>query len=247
MGTRLLVSAPLGNGRDVLLEGDAAHYLGRVLRAAIGDTIHVFNGEDGEWRATITAMTRSTVTLALDAPVPSASESPLRMHLVQGISRGDRMDVVVQKATELGVKRITPVLTDHGMVKLDAARAAKRHEHWQRVADSACEQCGRIRPPLVDAPVPLNDWFGEGKAAGSTQLVLAPGAGRPLAAVETVDEKLCLLVGPEGGFSGRELEDAAIAGFTPVSVGPRVLRTETAAIAVLAIAQSRWGDMGRGT
>lgn len=244
MSTRLLVSAPLGNGRDVVLEGDAAHYLGRVLRAAVGDTIHVFNGDDGEWLATITAMTKSTATLAVDTPVPSATESPLRMHLVQGISRGDRMDFVVQKATELGVKRITPVLTDHGMVKLDGARAEKRHEHWQRIADSACEQCGRVRPPLVDAPIALNTWFGEGSAAGSTQLVLAPGAGQPLAAVGTVAEKLCFLIGPEGGLSDRELEDAAIAGFTPVSVGPRVLRTETAAIAVLAIAQSRWGDIG---
>lgn len=243
MSTRLFVSNELGNGRIVIVEGEPAHYLGRVLRVAVGDTVNLFNGECGEWRAEVVAIARNGVELRVTDPLDSRPESPLRSHLVQGISRGERMDFVVQKATELGVKRITPVFTDHGVVKLDARRAAKRLEHWQRIAESACEQSGRIRPPLVDAPVPLDHWFGAGGGHGATQLVLAPGAGLPLAAAGPIGEKLCLLIGPEGGFSDRELENAALAGFRAVSLGPRILRTETAALVALAIAQATWGDL----
>lgn len=243
MRTRLFVSEALGNGQEIVLTGERARYLGRVMRLAVGDEVHVFNGSDGEWLAEIRAFSRDRVTLAPGSEIASDTESPLRTHLVQGISRGDRMDFVVQKATELGIKRITPVLTAHGVVKLDDRRAVKRREHWQRVAESACEQCGRTRPPLVDEPIELNSWFGVGTSQGSTQLILVPTARLALPAVETIDEKLCLLIGPEGGFNERETEDAAIAGFTPVSLGPRILRTETAAIAALAIAQAHWGDL----
>ncbi len=243
MATRLLVSARLGNGREVHLDDEQARYLGRVLRLGLGDVVSLFNGDDGEWQARIVTMSRDSVTLLPFARQDTPVESPLRTHLVQGISRGERMDFVVQKATELGVKRITPVFTDHGMVKLDAARAEKRRAHWQRIAGSACEQSGRVRPPLVDVPQSLNDWFGGGQAAGSTQLILAPGASEALSATAGIGEKLCLLVGPEGGFSARELEDSAMCGFRAVSLGPRVLRTETAALAALAIAQAIWGDL----
>lgn len=244
MNARLLVSDRLGNGRDIRLDGDQAHYVARVLRLKPGDTVHVFNGDDGEWRATLATVTREAVHLQVGSEVATATESPLRAHLVQGISRGERMDFVVQKATELGVKRITPVFTAHGVVKLDDARAEKRREHWQRIAASACEQSGRVRPPLVDAPLPLNEWFGGGFAADSVQLVLAPGAPDALAAVDMPRPKLCVLVGPEGGFSERELDDAAAAGFRAVSLGPRILRTESAALAALAVAQLLWGDLG---
>lgn len=243
MSTRLFVSAPFSNAEDLVLEGEQARYLGRVLRLAPGDRIGVFNSDAGEWQAEITALSKTTVTLRLLDQLPTTTESPLKTHLVQGISRGERMDFVVQKATEMGVKRITPVLTDHGMVRLDDARATKRQQHWQRIAGSACEQCGRIRPPLIDAPVSLNSWFGSATPAESTQLVLRPDATSSLAAIDSRDTKICFLVGPEGGLSEREYDDAAAAGFTPVSLGPRVLRTETAALAVLAIAQALWGDL----
>lgn len=243
MSTRLFVSEALGNGRELVLSGDQARYLGRVMRMAVGDEVHVFNGSDGEWLAEIRAFGKDRITLLLKKAVASRAESPLRMHLVQGISRGDRMDFVVQKATELGVKRITPVMTAHGVVKLDDRRATRRHEHWQRVAESACEQCGRTQPPLVDEPAELNAWLGAGTSRGSTQLMLVPDSTLALSAIASIDEKLCLLIGPEGGFSEREVEDAKIAGFTPVSLGPRILRTETAATAALAIAQARWGDL----
>ncbi|MDJ0940110.1 MAG: 16S rRNA (uracil(1498)-N(3))-methyltransferase [Woeseiaceae bacterium] len=244
MKTRLFVSGGLGNDRELVLTDDAARYLGRTLRLRPGDRIAVFNGDDGEWAATITAIRRNDVTLSVDHALDTATESPLKLHLVQGISRGERMDFVVQKATELGVKRITPVLTDHGMVKLDDARAAKRRDHWQRVAISACEQSGRIRPPLVDAALPLNHFLGGDGARDSTELILTPGARQTLAGVDAPPEKLCLLIGPEGGFSDREYDDAELAGFSAVSLGPRILRTETAAVAAITLAQARWGDLG---
>ena len=246
MSTRLFVSAALSNGATLELHGEQARYVGRVLRARVGDPLRVFNGDDGEWDAEITNITKSAVSVLVRSARDSHTESALKLHLVQGISRGERMDFVVQKATELGVKRITPVLTDHGVVKLDGSRAEKRQQHWQRVAESACEQCGRVRPPLIDAPLAINRWFGEKRATDSTQLILRPGAATALQDVESPQTKLCLLIGPEGGFSPKEYEDAEITGFRAVSLGPRVLRTETAALAALTVAQVNWGDFRPG-
>ena len=243
MKTRLFVSGQLINGAELLIEGDRARYLGRVLRLRVGDEITVFNGEGPEWAATIGGMTRNTATLHVGESDEVGTESPLKIHLVQGISRGERMDFVVQKATELGVKRITPVLTEYGVVKLDQARGEKRRDHWAGVAASACEQSGRTRLPLIDAPMTLKEWFGNKPAEVDAELVLMPGATSSLAAINTPTTKVCLLIGPEGGFSKIEYEDAAIAGFSAVSLGPRVLRTETAAVAALSVLQSRWGDL----
>jgi 16S rRNA (uracil1498-N3)-methyltransferase len=243
MKTRLFVSRDLINGAEALLEGDRARYLGRVLRLRVGDDITVFDGTGPEWSATIAAMTKSSATLSLGERREPAMESPLRVHLVQGVSRGERMDYVVQKATELGVKRITPVLTEYGVVKLDDQRAAKRRDHWEGVATSACEQCGRTRLPLIDTPLPLKHWFGAKPPGADVDLVLAPGASIPLARVPAPQTKVCLLVGPEGGFSQSEYEDAEVAGLKAVSLGPRILRTETAAAAALAVIQANWGDL----
>jgi 16S rRNA (uracil1498-N3)-methyltransferase len=243
MTTRLFVSAELINGTEHLLEGDRARYLGRVLRLRVGDEIVVFNGEGPEWAAKVMAMTKSTASLRIGERQERDTESPLKIHLVQGISRGERMDFVVQKATELGVKRITPVLTEYSMVKLDAKRGTKRREHWEGIATSACEQSGRTRLPLVDAPVTLKDWFGNKSAGADLDLILAPGATTPLASVAPPATKACILIGPEGGFSPTEYEDARVMGFTAVSLGPRILRTETAAAASLAVMQAAWGDL----
>jgi 16S rRNA (uracil1498-N3)-methyltransferase len=240
---RVHVAERLAAGAKLRLGEEAARYLGRVLRLRTGDTVHVFNGDDGEWSATIEKFGKGRVVLLLHDAIENTAEPNLKIHLVQGISRGERMDFVVQKATELGVARISPVLTDYGVVKLDSKRAEKRRLHWQGVAASACEQSGRIRPPLVDTPMPLNDWHGAGHAGDATRLVLRPGAARSLGTVETPDTGLCLLVGPEGGFSEREYDDAAFSGFDAVTLGPRILRTETAAVAAIAIAQALWGDL----
>jgi 16S rRNA (uracil1498-N3)-methyltransferase len=245
MKTRLFVSRDLINGAEALLEGDRARYLGRVLRLRVGDDINVFDGTGPEWSATISAMTKSSATLSLGERHESTMESPLMLHLVQGISRGERMDYVVQKATELGVHRITPVLTEYGVVKLDGKRAAKRRDHWEGVAASACEQCGRTRLPLIDTPLPLKHWFGDRPADADLDLILAPGASTPLARVAPPQTKVCILIGPEGGFSQTEYEDADVADFEAVSLGPRILRTETAAAAALAVMQANWGDLNR--
>ena len=242
--TRLYIGGQYDTGSEMELDADRARYLTRVLRLRSGDSLFVFNGDGDEFGATMLGAGRNSATLRIDEKTLATTESALRVHLVQGISRGERMDFVVQKATELGVKRITPVLTEYGVVKLDARRAEKRRDHWQKVAASACEQSGRVRLPLVDAPVSLKDWFGAAPANVDTQLILKPGAEAPLASVTAPPTKVCVLIGPEGGFSDGEYEDAEIAGFTPVAIGPRILRTETAAVATIAILQSLWGDLG---
>jgi 16S rRNA (uracil1498-N3)-methyltransferase len=241
--TRLFVIDTLGPGIKLQLGREQAHYLGRVLRLRDGDVLTVFNGDDGEFDARVVALAKNSALVSVDAPVETATESALKIHLVQGISRGERMDFVVQKATELGVKRITPVFTEYGVVKLDQARASKRNDHWQSIAISACEQSGRIRPPLIDAPVDLNSWLGAGAKEADSDLILQPGAAVPLSSIAAPVTKVCLLIGPEGGFSDKEYEDAAMSGFQEVSIGPRVLRTETAALTAIAVAQSCWGDL----
>jgi len=243
---RLFVEAQLVTGGTVLLDGERAHYIGRVLRARPGDDIWLFNGDGHEFRAAIERIDRSTVALAVGAMTTPASESPLELRLVQGISKGERMDTVVQKATELGVTRISPVHSEFSVVRLDTARTRTRLKHWQRIAQSACEQCGRTVPPRIDAPQTLADACGASASHAVTRLALAPDAAAPLQTMAPPAARVELLVGPEGGLSDAELELAARTGFTAVSLGPRVLRTETAAIVALALLQARWGDLSGG-
>ena len=242
--TRLYIDADCRPGASVDLDADRARYLTRVLRLHKGDALTVFDGRGSEFHATLDSATKNAATLSIGETAPKQTETNLRLHLVQGISRGERMDFVVQKATELGVKRITPVLTEYGVVKLDEKRAARRRDHWHKVAIGACEQSGRVRLPLIDQPVGLKAWFGRPPERVDTQVILRPGAERPLAALPGPPTKICLLIGPEGGFSDTEYADAAAAGFEAVSIGPRILRTETAAVAALAILQAYWGDLG---
>ena len=244
--TRLFVHGDLRPDQTLQLDEEQSRYVGRVLRLRVGDAIAVFNGEAGEFAATISGLGKTSAAITIGSAIESSTESPLRVHLVQGVSRGERMDLIVQKATELGVKRISPVLTEYGVVKLDQARSAKRREHWQKVAESACEQSGRIRPPLIDEPLTLKSWLGAKTREADVDLILRPDATTPMASLQPPKTKVCLLIGPEGGFSDIEYDDASVAGFTAVSLGPRVLRTETAAIAAVAIAESMWGDLGPG-
>jgi 16S rRNA (uracil1498-N3)-methyltransferase len=242
--TRLFIRSALQAGLELTLDSEQAHYLGRTLRLRAGESLAVFNAESGEFAATIESIGKSSATLVVGDHRETATESPLRVHLVQGVSRGERMDFVVQKATELGVKRITPVLTEYGVVKLSGSRAEKRRDHWQKVAQSACEQSGRTRPPLIEVPVPLKTWFGATTSEADVDLILKPGAGTPMASLTAPSKKVCLLIGPEGGFSDVEYDDAEVSGFVAVSLGPRVLRTETAALAAVTVAETLWGDLG---
>ena len=241
--TRLFIDAELRSGQKLRLDSAQARYIGRALRLRIGDQLTVFNGQGGEFCAQAKSITRNAATLLIGEHSDRGTESALKVHLVQGISRGERMDFVIQKATELGVKRISPVHTAYGVVKLDATRAANRRDHWQSVAESACEQAGRTRPPLIDPPMDLNAWFGGRAKQPDTDLILRPFTTTPLTSITTPATKVCLLIGPEGGFNDSEYDDASAAGFQAVSLGPRILRTETAATAALAIVQSMWGDL----
>jgi 16S rRNA (uracil1498-N3)-methyltransferase len=241
--TRLFVAGDLRSGQRLQLDAEQTRYIGRVLRLRRGDSVTVFNGQGGEFAATAESIEKNSAVLLIGGRSDVATESPLRIHLVQGVSRGDRMDFVVQKATELGVKRITPVLSEYGVIKLDADRATRRRDHWQGIAESACEQSGRTRPPLVDEPMRLNVWFGARTKEADTDLILQPGAMTALTSLAAPATKVCLLIGPEGGFSEKEYADANVAGFNAVSLGPRIMRTETAAIAAITIAQTLWGDL----
>ena len=241
--TRLYLNGEYDSGSELEIDAEKTHYLSRVLRLRVGDSIIIFNGTGAQFSASITVLQKSRATLAVHDALPAATESGFKLHLAQGISRGERMDFVVQKATELGVKRITPLLTEHGVVKLAAERAEKRQQHWQQVAISACEQSGRVRLPLVDAPVRLDTWLADKTQHADIDILLKPGATKALAKIDVPATKVCILIGPEGGFSDAEYAMAELAGFRAVSFGPRVLRTETAAVAALAVLQARCGDL----
>lgn len=240
---RLFTDAPLAAGSDVELRGEEAHYLGRVLRLRSDHEITLFDGSGAEFCAIIRNVARNRIMVAVTRRIDRNVESPLRLHLVQAVSRGERMDFVVQKATELGVFRITPVLTEFSMVRLDPERADKRLQHWQGIARSACEQCGRNRLPVIDQPVALSGWLEENHLQEGGGIILQPGAAGSLRDVSPWHDPLAVVVGPEGGFSEAEYGMAAASGFRAVGLGPRVLRTETAAIAVLAALQALSGDL----
>jgi len=240
--TRLFSSNPLLENSSILLDAAQSRYLSRSLRARPGDEIIMFDGAGGELPATVTTIDKSGVLVTTGVRQSNGIESPLAIHLVQGISRGDRMDTVVQKATELGVTQITPVISNYSVVRLDEQRAQKRQAHWQKIAQSACEQCGRNSVPTVAQPIPLLHWFGDTPADETTRLMLRPGAATSLSAVNLAAASVTLMIGPEGGFSETEYANGNACGFEHVALGPRILRTETAAVAAISVAQSVWGD-----
>jgi 16S rRNA (uracil1498-N3)-methyltransferase len=240
--TRLYFPEEIAAHGRCLLGPEQAHHVVRVLRLKAGDGVTLFDGRGGEYAAVIAHLARSEVALNVGERTSVDRESPLKVTLAQAISSADRMDYTIQKAVELGVTRIQPLESSRSIVRLDAARAAKRVAHWQAVAVAACEQCGRNRVPEVTAVLPLSIWLGSAPAqANITRLVLSPRAQATLRSLPPPREAL-LLAGPEGGLSPREQEDAQSAGFTAVKLGPRVLRTETAAVAALAAMQILWGD-----
>ncbi|MDB5867475.1 MAG: ribosomal methyltransferase RsmE [Betaproteobacteria bacterium] len=220
---------------------DQAHHVAHVLRLAAGDAVTVFDGRGHEYAGVIERISKSAVTLRVGDPELVNRESPLSVTLAQGISSGERMDFTVQKAVELGITAIQPLATERSVVKLSAERAAKRVEHWRGVAASACEQSGRNRVPEVFPVASLTGWLAR-VPSGALRLTLSLGAASTLRELPRPAGGIVLLVGPEGGLSRREQDDAHAAGFTPLRLGPRVLRTETAALAALACLQATWGD-----
>lgn len=240
--TRLFSADVLSENSESWLTGKQAKYVSRVLRLKVDDRVVVFDGEGGEYAAVIKEVSKDAVQLAVGQRHLKEIESPLIVELVQGLSRGGRMDVVIQKSTELGVRRIRPVVTEFSVVKLDADKALKRRAHWLRVAQSACEQCGRNTVPEIEAPQALADWLDGLSADGTTRIMLQAGGTDSIAALPTPGNAVTLLVGPEGGLSAAERRQCVDSGFRAVSLGPRTLRTETAAIAGIAALQGQWGD-----
>ena len=237
---RVYTDQELSDRALVTLENGPAKHLVRVLRMGPGDALSVFNGDGGEYPAVIQSADRKRVVIETGKRNSHDCESPLAIELGIAVSRGERMDWVVQKATELGVTRITPLLSKRVEVKLNAERTAKRLRHWHQIAISACEQCGRNRLPALSSITPLADWLPEIRA--ERRFVLQPDAPSTTDSGQT-PASVALLIGPEGGLSKSEIALAEQAGFEPLQLGPRVLRTETAPLAALAIMQSRWGDM----
>ena len=240
---RVHIDSPLAGTSEFRLTGDPARYVGRALRLGPDDKLVLFDGRGGEYEATILSLDKNSVTVTVGERVERNVESPLAIHLLQGVSRGERMDFVVQKTTELGVQRITPVITEYSVVKLEAKRAEKRLNHWRGVAASACEQSGRNVLPIIDAPQPLRAWLGEHYETPGTRLIMKPGGKNSIDSVDPKGANLILLIGPEGGFSDAEYELAEVAGFKAIGFGNRILRTETAAVAAIAVLQALYGDL----
>jgi len=244
--TRVYVDAPLAAGTRVTLEGGAASHVARVLRLRVGEALTVFNGSGGEYAASIEQVHGGRVAVTIGEPRAVERESPLTLTLAQGVSRGERMDLVVQKATELGVSGIVPLFTERSVVRLGAQQAERKLNHWRAIAIAACEQSGRNRLPNVAPPVSLGDFLRAGDAGRSAphaRLLLSPAAALRIAEAPRPAEGITVLIGPEGGLTDAEQEAAVATGFTPVRLGPRVLRTETAAIAALTFLQCEFGDL----
>ncbi|MFT0623245.1 16S rRNA (uracil(1498)-N(3))-methyltransferase [Ectopseudomonas guguanensis] len=236
--SRFFIDAPLSLGQHELPEAQA-HYIGRVLRHAAGDAVQLFDGSGREYLGELIEVGKKTVRVELHEAFDGLAETPLRIHLGQGLSRGERMDWAIQKATELGVSEITPIVSARCEVRLKDERADKRIAHWRQVAISACEQCGRSVLPLIHPPLELDAWLQQVEA--DLKLVLHPIA----AALQShaKPDSLAFLIGPEGGLSDAEVDQAKGAGFHAARLGPRVLRTETAPVVALSVAQQLWGDL----
>ena len=248
--TRVYVETLLTPGAIVELPRETAAHLAKVLRARSGDPLILFGGDGREYAGAIESVRGARVTASVGNGAEVDRESPLAVTLVQCVPRGDRMDFIVQKATELGVTRIVPVLSQRSVVRLDAAQAESKAAHWRAVVVNACEQCGRNRLPVIAAPVPLIEYLGSSAAGAGSPAAGSPAARFVLepdleaaAAPAALETAAHIAVGPEGGFGDEELEAFRIAGFRKLRLGPRILRTETAAIAALTWLQTRFGDM----
>jgi 16S rRNA (uracil1498-N3)-methyltransferase len=241
--TRLHVPGPLGAAGELELPATAAAHVGRVLRLRPGDPLVLFDGSGSDFRAEVASIVGGRVSVRVLEQTAGLVESPLAVTLVQAVARGERMDWTLQKATELGVRRIRPVVSARSVVRLDDRQGERRLRHWEAVVASACEQCGRSVLPVVEPPVPLARFLAA-PAGDAARLLLDPRGSDSLAARAAGVGEVELLIGPEGGLDAAETEAALAAGYAAVRLGPRVLRTETAGIAALAVLQALAGDLG---
>lgn len=240
---RIYLPIPLQSGMSVALDDRTAHHLTHVLRLKPGAALVVFNGKGGEYEATLGSMTRGQpVAVNVARFIARSAESRLTVRLAQGISRGERMDYAVQKAVELGVAHIVPLVTEFCVVNIHKEREEKRMAHWRGIIITACEQCGRMRVPTIAAPIRLHNWLAQ--AESDVRLMFDPYATQRLTELPRPSANVTLLIGPEGGLSDKEAQAARNAGFMAVQLGPRMLRTETAPVAALSAVQTLWGDLG---
>jgi len=243
---RIYQNTPLVIGETIALNEDAFGHTVRVLRLKDGDTITVFNGlindgKQGEYQATLCDVTKKRANIIINEFNQIINESPLNIHLGQAISRGDRMDFTLQKSVELGVNTITPLFTERCGVKLSGDRLQKRTEQWQKIIVSACEQSGRCAVPIVNPAISVDDWLKQKSSA--LKLNLHPKANHSIMSLPEINSRVRLLIGPEGGLNDGEIERASESGFYDVLLGPRILRTETAALTAITALQCRYGDL----
>ncbi len=240
---RFFCPAPLPTTGDFDLPPDAAHHASRVLRLRVGDELQMFDGEGHECHGVIADLSGKRVLVSDIKAVDTFRESPLHTVLAQALCSSEKMDWIIQKATELGVTEIQPLDTERSVARLSAERAEKRMAHWQQVAISACEQCGRNTLPVIHPPIDIMASLRKLREQTSSKFILLPEGATALSAQARPVGPVVLMIGAEGGFSPAESETALLCGFTPIRMGARVMRTETAAIAGLAALQLLWGDM----
>jgi len=239
--TRIYLDNPLASGELCTITNETAHHISRVLRMRTGQDLILFNGKGGEFEGAIVNIDKRHVEIEVGDYIDINRESIIDITLVQGIPRGQRMDYTIQKAVELGANKIVPVLTEFGTVHLDSQRLKKRVDHWQKIIINTCEQCGRnLLPSILTIPT-LEDWITQDK--NELKLVLNPDSGVRLSELTVLDNGFTVLIGSEGGFSDRELELAQKNCFLAIKFGPRILRTETAAVAAITACQTLWGDI----
>lgn len=243
--TRNYLDHPLQPGLRVTLPESVANHLLRVLRLNVGDALIVFNGDGFDYHAALVSSDRRAAQIEVQSRAAASSESALPITLGQGIARGDKMDWVLQKATEMGVAAIAPLRTQWTEVRLHGERGERRQQHWHGVIAAACEQCGRATLPTLSPASELSDWAGSAPA-NALRLLLDPDAESTLATCSPPlpEQPVWLVIGPEGGLSERDIATLHSAGFSGLRLGPRVLRTETAGLAAIAAMQALWGDLG---
>ncbi|MCG9695617.1 16S rRNA (uracil(1498)-N(3))-methyltransferase [Shewanella sp. Isolate11] len=239
---RIYQSSALAQGQNIMLDSEAAGHVGRVLRMSAGEQIELFNGDGNNYLSEIVAASKKNVEVTTISQSANPSESPLNLHLGQVISRGDRMDFTIQKSVELGVNTITPLFSERCGVKLSGERLDKKIQQWQKIVISACEQCGRSVVPEVRPAMTLELWCAENSDA--LKLNLHPRASHGINGLALDTQRVRLLIGPEGGLSATEIAMTEQHHFTDVLLGPRVLRTETAALTTISALQLRFGDLG---
>ncbi|WP_299804470.1 16S rRNA (uracil(1498)-N(3))-methyltransferase [uncultured Shewanella sp.] len=239
---RIYQQSPLAIGQSVPLDDEAAGHVGRVLRMSVGEQVSLFNGDGNDYLAEIISASKKNVEVKVLSCEANNSESPLNLHLGQVISRGDRMDFTIQKSVELGVNTITPLFSERCGVKLTGERLEKKIQQWQKIVISACEQSGRSVVPVVRPAMQLSDWCAE--ASDAVKLNLHPRASHGVNGLTLPNNRVRLVIGPEGGLSSAEIAMTEEHLFTDVLLGPRVLRTETAALTTISALQLKFGDIG---